>query len=439
MSSVFSENFRIQNAINFKTLLAGQSTDNTKVYFTFGDPTPWANDASPPQANTSVLSLNDIWRNMIGAKLVTGNDVKHVVPRYNWTANTSYIAYDHDFEYNTQNVPYYVVTSDWGIYKCLANNSGGLSTVEPTQLSTSSAIEETDGYIWKYLYSISDADKLRFLTDEFMPVNTLGVDDNSLQWDVQQDAVAGAIESIKVISGGNGYSNANSISVVVTGDGTGAAATARINTQSNTISSFAITNKGSGYSYASVRVTGTGANAVAQAVISPTGGHGADPLRELGGSNLMVNVRLQNSESDKFPVMNDFRQVSLISNPKERGGSLAANVAYSQYTTIILNTATSTYIDDEIVYQGSSLENATFTGVVDVFDAANNTLLLTNTEGTLISDVLLGVTSGTARFVQSIVDAELKKYTGNLLYIHNITPIIRSSDQTESFQIVFKF
>jgi len=52
---------------------------------------------------------------------------------------------------------------------------------------------------------------------------------------------------------------------------------------------------------------------------------------------------------------------------------------------------------------------------------------------------LLGVTSGTARFVQSIVDAELKKYTGNLLYIHNITPIIRSSDQTESFQIVFKF
>ena len=123
-----------------------------------------------------------------------------------------------------------------------------------------------------------------------------------------------------------------------------------------------------------------------------------------------------------------------MQNPYERDKTtLAANVLYTQYTTAILDTATSQYNDDEYVYQGSSLSAASFSGIVENWDAGNNTIRMTNTTGTLQSDVLVGANSGTARFVQSITQRQLEPYTGSFLYIDNIIPITRASDQTEEF------
>lgn len=444
MASVFSEDLRIQNAANFKDLVSRQISNN-RVFFTYGKSTTWANDAAPDQANTSVTTFNDVWKNMIGAKLLTGNEVKHVVPRNDWSANTIYDAYDHctcSLILFDANVKFYVVTSDWNVYKCLNNNNGAKSTVMPKQIFVDKAIEEADGYIWKYMYTIPAEDQLRFTTSSYIPVKYLTSNDGSLQWKVQQNAIEGAIESIKVTNSGSGYTNANTITITINGDGSGATATARVNTISNTITNIIITTKGDSYTYANVIIsdTGSGTNAAARAIISPQGGHGSNALKELGANYLILNPRLSGTENDKFPTKNEFRQISLISNPYIRNtNNIASNVAYSQLTNIILDSAASEFLEDEIVYQGTSVSTASFTGIIENWDSGNNTLKLTNTKGTLQTDVIIGANSGTSRFVQSYKDKELQPYSGSLLYIDNIAPITRADDQIEDFKILMKF
>jgi len=173
------------------------------------------------------------------------------------------------------------------------------------------------------------------------------------------------IEKITITNPGYGYTEIPT--VTITGDGTGATALPRVNTQSNTISSIIISSKGSGYTHANVIISdsGTGANATARAVLSPPGGHGSNPLFELGGSYLVLNPRLKGSENGKFPTVNEFRQVSLLLNPKERAtNNAAANVIYSQLVIAVLDTGITNYNQDELVYQGPSLSSATFTGII---------------------------------------------------------------------------
>ncbi len=445
MTAVFSENLRIQNAINFKEQVSRQ-LGNNRLYFCFGKCTGWANDAAPEQANTTLSSFNNVWRNMIGAKLLTGNEIKHVIPRHDWTANVSYSAFDDRMDSTDlfdANNKFYVVTSDWNVYKCLSNNTSANSTVMPTQLFTDRSIEELDGYVWKYMYTVMASDQLRFTTDDYIPIKTIESNDNSLQWQVQDNAVEGALEAILVTNPGELYANASLINITITGDGSGANAVARVNTISQTLSNIAITAKGSDYSYATVTITdasGNGVNAFARAVISPTGGHGKDALRELGGNALILNPRLQNSETGKFPIINDYREVSIICAPFDRGTSnIASNAVYSQFQTVIMDSSAAQYVNDEVVYQGVSLANATFTGIIEEWDSANSTIKLINNNGTLMSDVLIGANSGAARFVQSITQYELEPFSGHLMYLDHLPPITRASDQIEDFKIALVF
>ena len=443
MSSVFSENLKIYNAEQFK--LSVSENGPSDIYFTFGKVTGWANDAAPTQANTSISTFNDIWDNMIGAKKITGNDIRHAIPRNNWETGTVYTEYDHDvdsLELFSANVKFFVVSTDWNVYKCLSNNNGAISTVMPQHISTNSPIEEADGYIWKFMYTISHEERLRFTTTEYVPVKTLVADDNSLQWQVQDQAISGSINAVKVVSFGNNYTNANTITVSITGNGTGANAVARVNTTSNTISTIVITNPGSSYTFATVTITdsASGSNASARAIISPPGGHGSDALRELGGSYIIMNPRLVNSEGDVLPVENEYRQLEILQDPLVRTTSnVAANLVYTQLTSLTLSTGSSNYLKDEIVYQGASLATSSFKATVATWDATNNIIRLTNTLGTTISDVLVGANSGAIRYVTTITQNGLLPYSGKLLYTNNISPIQRAIDQTDDFKIVIKF
>lgn len=445
MVGVISENLRIFNAEQFKESVS--ETEDTKLYFTFGRGYPWANDAAPDQANSSVTVFNEIWDNMVGAKRITGNDMRHVVPRHDWTANTVYPAYDHcicSLRLFDPNVAFYVVTTDWNVYKCLSNgNNNTVSSVMPTSISTTGTSETSDGYIWKYMYTISADERLKFTTDSYIPVKTLTQDNGSLQWDVQTNAVAGAINAVKITNGGQNYTNAATISVSIAGDGQGATATANINTLSNVVSTISITNPGRDYTYAVVTITdsGSGTGANARAIISPPGGHGSDPVRELGGSYLMINPRLRDTEEGVLPINNDYRQISFITDPLllNSPSNVASNTVLSQLTVLTLNGTSADYIEDEMVYQGASLSTSSFSGRVYQWDSTNNTIKLTNTLGTPTTDILIGANSTGARFVDSITNPTLKRYTGELLYIDNIKPITRDADQTEDYKITFSF
>lgn len=447
MSSVRSKNLEILSASQFRKGLSEFSGANT--FFTIGRVVPWTDENSPPQANTSTIAKNEVWYNMIGGKKLNTGDARHAIPRHNWTSGTTYVAYDDTLDSLTlmdANSQFYVLTDEYNVYKCISNNYGGISTSKPTSINTNLPQQLKDKYIWKYMYTLSDEEKLRFLTEEFMPVKTLAISDGSNQALVQFRAIKGGIHNILVTNGGSNYINANNISVTIQGDGNSATAFATVNSISNTVDSIIVTNPGFGYSFASVSLDvpspsyGSGANA--RAIISPEGGHGSDPIHELGGSYLLINLQLDGNENDKLVVTNDYRQVAIIENPYIYGTTTPANyIAFNQTLVATLTGLSDTnYEQDEWVYQGASLDLSSFKARVVQWDSSNSKIKMSNVTGSLNPlDLLIGQTSTTAKQISSFSNPDLQYRSGSLLYIDNIKPIQRSDDQLEDFRIVLKF
>lgn len=443
MASVRSKDLGIFLAKQFRESVSEPSSSN--LYLTFGRAYSWVNDVNPPAANTSVTAFIDVWNNMIGGKRITGNDMRHVIPRFNWTNNTVYTAYSDiadSKDFKNANTAFYVLTDEFNVYKCLSNNYGRASISKPTSTNPAGNFQTSDRYIWKYMYSISAEEQERFLTDTFMPVKTLLNNDNTLQYQVQDNAVDGSINDIILVNRGSGYVS-NNITINIGGDGLFANAIAVRNTSTLQLDSIIVDNKGSRYSFANVRITSnTGAGAVARAVISPPGGHGSDPLYELGGSYLMIDTKINNRESGVLTVANDYRQIAIIEDPLVYSDSkVISNTVVSQLTILSMaeSSSTTNYEEDEWVYQGRSLANATFKGLVVEWDYANNSLKLSNVFGTPTSDLITGNTTTTTRYVSSVLEPDMQPYSGKLLYIDHIVPIERSIDQNEEFKIVLSF
>lgn len=194
----------------FKTHLADQFFEsytepaNTAYYIVLSKSSAWPDDNNPPEPDsTQHFADHTFYDEMIGGKLVRPNDVSFVVNRYNWTSGEVYAQYDHaDPDLHTKR--FYVITDELNVYKCLFNNNGGPSTERPSGYSLST-FSTTDGYIWKYMYSVDNDRAEKFLTRDHIPVQHLKSDDNSRQWDVQLDAVTGQINAIEVTDAGSSY------------------------------------------------------------------------------------------------------------------------------------------------------------------------------------------------------------------------------------------
>ena len=105
-----------------------------------------------------------------------------------------------------ENAIFYVVTDEYNVYQCIDNNYGSSSIVKPTGTSYDS-IRASDGYLWKFLFSIPIALRNKFLTDVYMPVVT------ALR---EQFYSAGTLKIIRINQVGSGYSSG---SITVQGDG----------------------------------------------------------------------------------------------------------------------------------------------------------------------------------------------------------------------------
>jgi len=168
MARLVTTKFKVHNAEQFVESLG--ETSATNLYLFIGNVQEWDDENSPPAPNEAVANtLYSYWDQMIAAKKVTPADVKHVITRYNWQSNTAYTAYAHTNPDQLSN-NFYVTTEDLNIYKCLQNNlSNGASTIKPTGTGTA-VIEIADGYKWKYMYTITSQDTLKFVTSEYIPV-----------------------------------------------------------------------------------------------------------------------------------------------------------------------------------------------------------------------------------------------------------------------------
>jgi len=431
MPAVISNKFRVHNAAQFKE--AFDEPANTTMYFFLGGVTEYATPASPPSPGSATANIEYYpWRDMFAVKRIQASDISHVIPRHDWSSNTVYIQYD-DTSTNITTDEFYVLTDEYNVYKCLFNNKNAVSINKPTGTDVQSTTT-ADGYIWKYMYSVSTSDALKFLTSSHIPVKYLTSSDGSTQWSVQQAAIDGAIEVIVLSnSGGSGYGSTPS--VVITGDGTGAAATATV--VGGVITKVTVTSKGSGYTTATISFSGGSPSvaATARAIISPKGGHGSNPVEELGGVFLLLNTRLDASEGGSFPVVNNFRKIGLITDPLAYGTSTRAlsSVYRQTYRYNLGGVVGTTFNQDDTITFGSN------TATVVDFDSANNILYTTlpvPKEFPVGANLIGPSANGT---VTVINNPGLRPYSGDIIYLENRLAINRAADQIEDVKLIIEF
>lgn len=303
------------------------------VYIAIGRVDAWDNpgvgDETPIDPVDDQLSHFDLLARIISAKRLASSNVKMAILRNEWdvTGSTVYSEFDPTVESFAYPTPFYV-TADSKIYKCLNNNGGVASTTQPTGTSSDPFVTPGDGYLWKFIAEIDAADVLQFLTPTYAPVELKLADDGSFQWAVQQNAKVGSISTIKVTDGGSGY---NTAPVTISAPPAGTTATATAVIEGGVITSIQLTVVGEGYEETpTVTIAGDGADATAVAVMAPKDGHGSNILTELDARYVVVNARFDDTEGGYFPITgeNDFRQITILADPKDVNGDLAEATRY---------------------------------------------------------------------------------------------------------------
>lgn len=441
--SSVSRRLGYERAFTFYDSFVTSANDAAVGYVMIGRPWAWdANDAAPPIYDTENTLFNT-FNNFFGGKKITGNDVYLVIPRRDWQSNVVWTQYDDDSNTQfTSGNTMYVYASGGNVYKCLDNANGAYSTIEPANNYTSANgfTSPGDGYTWKYMYKVPSSSK--FLTSVWMPVPFT---QTAAYFGFANNILVGAITRLLLSTGGNGYSNTNT-TISITGSGAEANATANVNANGNVIA-VTLENRGSGYlrSNLSIRVVGSGANASIRTILSPYGGHGFNPARELGANAVMIAVKIGDVDSTEGGLItsnNDFRQIGVLMRPHKYGENTAvstanANIAVTMVSQIVL-TSGSSYLKDEVVYQGSNVAYATFTA--NVSDVFTNAIETTNERGTIIpGDLLVGNTSGISRTVVATTNPDIEDETGDLVYTENRAPVTRSDGQAEWIKVVLNF
>jgi len=415
---------------------------------------PWSNDADPEQPTQDQKYIKGVFKNMFVAKQIKSTDISPVTERIDWVTGTMYNFYRDDidmFQIGGDGLlvnKFYVKNRYDQVFKCLWNNNDGFSTEEPFfqpgSYGTNNIYVGDDGYKWKYMYTIDVGTKRKFMDATWMPIPVGQNTPNPVQTNPSTGIVAGCgdIEVINVTNGGSGYDPANStITVTVTGDGSGATGTVQV--ADGQITDIIVTNVGSNYTTAAVSITSTlGSGATAIAPASPIGGHALDPVSELGASHVMFTCEFDGNEGGYVPTDIDYRQVGLLINPisQSSGAAPANGTIYKTTTDLVVAPGFGEYVSDEVVYQGPSLENATFTATVLSFDVASNVVRLINTTGTpTLNAPVFGVFSKTTRTVLNVSYPDFITFSGYLAHIQNRSGIQRSSDGIEQFRFVLGY
>lgn len=156
-------------------MIKGNLSESNRYYFFVSKVLPYEDDAAtttiaesdsnPPSIRESTRSVYDAMRSILFMKRISSDNLRIVIARRDWASGTIYDEYSETTDMSGK--AYYVMTSEYNVYKCLKRGSVS-STVMPTGKS-SSAISLVDGYTWKYIYTVPE-DYLGFITLDYIPV-----------------------------------------------------------------------------------------------------------------------------------------------------------------------------------------------------------------------------------------------------------------------------
>jgi hypothetical protein len=462
MPAIVTNKFRINNALQFYESF-GEATPTT-YYLFVGRPQPFSTstgggtDSVPASPIDNVVDEMMYYRDMIAAKKITASDVSYAVPRHDWVTGTVYDYYRGDYGATVNSATVttvaggtdmfatttkmYVRSSAGNVYKCMSNNSGTASTVEPSGTSTSE-FTTGDGYVWKYMYSLTATETSSFLTTDFMAVHT----DST----VSAAATDGSVLHYHIANGGAGYTNGTYSTQTLRGDGT--SATFTVTVSGGAVTAVVAVGAGTGYTFADCKIdsiSGIGTpstSAVVTPIIGPKGGHGKDAIEELGGFYVMTNSTLSGTAgSGDFVVDQDFRRIGVVRDPFDFGTTTICSAdTRAALKSVTFSGSPGSFVNDEVITGGTSGAK----GLVVDFDSTTKVLKYIQTQWTGVdangdetdfaaAETITGA-GGATGTVSTVNNPEIDYYSGDTIYAENRVPITRASDQTENIKLIIEF
>lgn len=520
MAAIVTDQFRILNASNF----IDSVTNGNNSYYVFlgldnpsenkfGRTTDWNTNVPNPTDN---LEYSSHYRDTsLFGKKITSSNIRRLIRKVTWTSNTSYEMYRHD--YSIQNPTpnsnssrlydsnYYVINSDFRVYICIDNGSsgtnlkGGKSQDEPTftDLEPSAAGTSGDGYIWKYLFSVSPSDIIKFDSTEYVVVpNNWATSTDSQIISVRENGNSGStnpnqIKKVYIENGGVGYSSGD---VNILGDGSGGRVSIEVEEGTGKIVSAIVTGGGYGYTWGIVDLGSLQPNGSLQnpakliPIIPPSKGHGYDIYTELGTDKVLVYARFDDSTKD-FPTDTKFAQVGIIKNPTTFSSDTVV-FTENQYSSLYAGITTSIsgnpvigeeikqtradgkiakgyvasydsetkvlkYFRDRSLYFGSINEDETDYNTVsadsNVYDFQSSGGPIVSVNGTFTASIDTSVTNTNkstvggkvidlgVTFTVGLANPEINKKTGDIIYIDNRPLVTRDIRQKEDIKIILEF
>ena len=181
-----------------------QSVQGESAYYVFAAKhTPYFNNSDaviPTPVDSVQNNIRDMYNDMLFGKRINPTDIVPLVERFDYASNRLYAQYDDTAASYAPLINFVGVQEgdDYRVYKCLYNNGGSNSTVEPYGTDIN-PIELSDDYIWKYMYTANSFMMDKFATDAYIPLTPNNT--------VVANATPGAIEVINIQDGGVGYDN----------------------------------------------------------------------------------------------------------------------------------------------------------------------------------------------------------------------------------------
>lgn len=522
MSAIVTDNFRILNASNFVDSV-DDSSNSYYVFVGLSNPTTsgfgrdsnW--NTTQPNPTDNVDYLNHYESTILFGKRITGANIRRVIRKIDWISGTQYEMYRPDYSVinpspttgamRLYDANYYVLNSDYRVYICIDNGSSGIKTtgnsseieptftdLEPTKLS--------DGYTWKYLYTVSPSDIIKFDSSEYI---TLPND-----WESSADSQIVAvrengdsninqnqIKKVYIQNQGQGYPEGTKTCNLV-GDGSGGTVSVTVNS-STKISNITVTSGGKNYTYALVDLGTNSSNipttyAELIPIIPPSKGHGYNIYEELGADKVLVYARFDDSTKD-FPVDTKFAQVGILKNPTVYDATGVSTTLYTQNEFSALSGVALTsltggtpavgnkiqqirsdgkksvayvasydsetkilkyYRDRSLYFSGGGGTNYTdFVGVSTFFDTNgivefNSSTQITSDSGwsasvdttiTNTSTITVGnkIINLGATFTNGFSSPEINNKSGDIIYISNRKTVERNLRQKEDVKIILEF
>jgi hypothetical protein len=519
MSAIVTDQFRILNASNFVESVESSSNSyyvtvslSNPTAVGFGRSTTWNTNPPAPVDNFAYNTHSgDV---VLYGKKITSANIRRLVRRIDWAAGNRYEMYRDDYSIlnpspltnasRLYDANYYVMNSDYRVYICIENGSNGdnvkgnVSQDEPTftDLEPSRAGDSGDGYIWKYLFTISPSDIIKFDSTEYITVpNSWSTSTDSQIRAVRESADSSVnenqIKTVYIEKSGANYANGLGQELNILGDGSGGKV--RVDVEGGEVTNTVVTSGGKDYSYGLVdlgpintNTTGTSAKLIP--VIPPSKGHGYDIYTELGADKVLVYARFDDSTKD-FPIDTSFAQVGIVKNPT----SLGSDTVYSDNTftglfSLKFSTITGTptvgekieqsvdsgtgraygyvaswdsetkvlkyFRDRSLYYNQTTLDQQDYVGIstngkVYTFESSSNQIsgqssgfvasidtgfagITTNPTGTKLINLVVNFTSGLA-------NPEINKGSGDLIYLDNRPSIARNLRQKEDIKVILEF